>query len=153
MSASRAAWTRVARPPGEGLRVAGTAGVHREFAGVWALTGSVGVELPVDRFVLGLTPSVERRLDPEADAVDLMLPMAAGVALGKGLRLGAEAVGQDLEDYLEGEEEEAEGGAVWIAAATAGWSGEQLDLALAPGVGVGPQGAGFVARLRAAWRF
>lgn len=153
VSPTAAAWVRAARPAGDGVGVAGTLGVHREFGGTVAATFTAGVEIPAGPLTIGLSPTIERRFDPEADPLDLMLPLGVAVPVAPGWHVGAEAVGQDLEDYLEGEEEEAEGGAAWIAAGTVGWSGEALDVLLSPGVGASAAGAGLVARARVGWRF
>lgn len=152
VSPTAAAWARLARPAGDGVGLAATLGVHREFGGTVAGTFTAGFEIPAGPLTIGLAPTVERRFDPEADAVDLMLPLGVAMPVAPGWHVGVEAVGQDLEDYFE-EEEEAEGGAAWIAAGTAGWSGESLDVLLSPGVGTSPAGAGFVARARVGWRF
>lgn len=151
-SAAAGAWVRVARPAGEGARVAGQLGGHREFSGGWAITAAASLELPVDAVRIGVAPEIEHRFVEDADAIDLMVPVAVDVGVGERWRLGAEAIGQDLEAYLE-DEEEAEGGATWLAAGTLSWQADHARVALAPGVGMAPSGLGFAGRLEAGWSF
>jgi hypothetical protein len=139
---------------GDGGSLAFRAGVHREFGGVlaasgWAIAG--WRQGPVDAT---LDVQVERRFDAEADPVDLVVPAALSCAVTPGVRVGVEYVGQDLEDLFE-EEEEAEGGAVHLAAlsVTGVARGGALRLGVSPGVAASARGVGFLGRVTAGWRF
>ena len=153
VSASGGVWARVARAAETGPAIAGQVGTHREFSGGWALTGAVSLAVPVGVVRLGVAPEVEHRFVPGADAVDVMLPLAVDVGVAPQWRVGVEGIAQDLEAYVEGEEEEAEGGATWLAAATVQWHADHATVGLAPGVGIAPSGVGFAGRLEAGWEF
>ena len=153
VSAAGGAWMRVARPEPDGAQVAGQVGGHREFSGGWAITAIAILDVPIGAARLGFAPAVEHRFMEGADAVDIMVPLAVDVGIGDRWRIGAEAIGQDLEAYVEAEEEEAEGGATWLAAGTLSWKADHAHVALAPGVGVAASGVGFAGRLVAGWDF
>lgn len=153
VSAAGGAWMRVARPEPDGPQIAGQVGGHREFSGGWAITAIAILDVPIGAARLGFAPAVEHRFMEGADAVDIMVPLAVDVGIGDRWRIGAEAIGQDLEAYVEAEEEEAEGGATWLAAGTLSWQAEHAHVALAPGVGVATSGVGFAGRLVAGWDF
>ncbi len=152
VSGAGGAFVQVASPSDRGPRFGGELGGHREFSGAWALTFSGSLEVPLGAVRLGIAPKIEHRFDADADPIDLMLPFAADVGVGEKWRFGAEAVGEDLEAYAD-DDDDAEGGATWLAAGTAQWQTGHAHIALAPGVGITPLGVGFAGRALAGWTF
>jgi hypothetical protein len=151
---SGGAWLQATRALGV-PRVAARVGAVRELDGAAAVDGWLigGVRAgPVDATV---DLQVEKRFAEGADPVDVVVPVGASVEVRPGLRVGAEYVGQDLEESGEDADEGAEGGAVHLAALTVGATllDGSLQVAAAPGYATRAGEGGFVARAAIGWRF
>jgi hypothetical protein len=115
-----------------GLAVAAGGGWLREYQGVQTaqLRGVVGWQgrnWRADGNALLQKPFAENR-----DAVDVLFSLGASYSLSRRLRLGAEALGEDLEGFWE--EEEAEGGAKMLVSSVLAWNvQEKLDLRFGAG--------------------
>jgi hypothetical protein len=128
-------------------------GMHRELEGVIAATLTLAGGWKFGRFEAGGNLLLERRFTSDADPLDVIVRLAVAQAVLPELRLGLEYVGQDLEDAVE--DEEAEGGAVHVLAASASlWLMDgDLQIGLAPGIAFTADDIGLVVRLVASHRF
>lgn len=129
----------------------------REFEGAGALSLFVDGGYRRSGFEFVGNAQFERRLARGADGIDLIARFAANYDVlrhrPEALRVGTEYVGQDLEDYFE--EEEAEGGAVHLLAASlsATLLDRKLHLGLAPGLVMRVGERGFGGRLTVGYTF
>jgi hypothetical protein len=102
------------------LRVAVGLGARREWEGTTAALGRLCVGWSGRSTLLFGNLRLERPLAQGRDAVDLVTTLGWLQHVGGGLRLGVEAVGEDLEAFWE--PDEAEGGAKLYAGPAVHWS-------------------------------
>lgn len=90
---------------------------------------------------------VERAFATGRDTIDVLAMGGVSVRVAGGVRLGAEYVGQDLEDAIE--QEEAEGGAKHFAGPTAALdiSGGRLQIVMGPAFGLNANSPRFLGRI------
>jgi hypothetical protein len=103
--------------PGASFRAGLQTAFLREFGGTLGTFGRVVASYDIDRLRLAGNAHFEKVFADGRDGVDILAFAGASVRTTEALRLGAEYVGQDLEDAIE--DEEAEGGARHFAAAVA----------------------------------
>ena len=103
--------------PGSAFRAGVQTAFLREFGGEVGTYGRVAASYDIDRLRLAGNAHFEKIFADGRDGVDILAFAGASVRTTESLRLGAEYVGQDLEDAME--EREAEGGARHFAAAVA----------------------------------
>ena len=103
-----------------GLRVALGLGARREWEGTTAALGRVCLGWSGRRTLFFGNLRLERALARDRDPVDLVTSLGWLQSAGPGLRLGLEAVGQDLEGFWQ--PDEAEGGAKLYAGPAVHWS-------------------------------
>lgn len=95
--------------PTAAFRLGAHAGFLREFAGDVGASGRLTATYDVGRLRMVGNAHFEKIFADDRDNVDVLAFMGASVKTTEELRIGAEYVGQDLEDAIENEE--AEGGA------------------------------------------
>lgn len=95
--------------PASRLRVAVGAGGRREWTGTSVALGRACVSWSTGGTLLSTNVLFEKPLAVDRDAVDVITTAGWLQSVGRGLRVGVEAVGEDLEGFWEAEE--AEGGA------------------------------------------
>ena len=117
--------------------------------GAWIQVAFVG---DVQRLRLGATLHGEHIFWAGRDPLDVMVDLGATYRVAGDLRLGAEYVGQDLEEALS---PGAEGGARHFIGPTVSWQGldQRLSLVAGPSVGLSPLSPSFVARVAASYAF
>lgn len=103
--------------PAAAFRLGAHAGFLREFAGDVGASGRLTATYDVGRLRMVGNAHFEKVFADNRDNVDILAFAGASVRTTELLRLGAEYVGQDLEDAIENEE--AEGGARHFAALVA----------------------------------
>jgi len=103
-----------------GLRLALGLGARREWEGTTAALARVCLGWSGRQTLLFSNVRLERALARGRDAVDVITTLGWLQSVGPGLRLGLEAVGQDLEGFWEADE--AEGGAKLYAGPAVHWS-------------------------------
>jgi uncharacterized membrane protein YgdD (TMEM256/DUF423 family) len=133
--------------------VAVAAGYLRELGGgngLWARAAVAGDVGPV-RLALGAVG--EHVLEPDRDALDVMVSTGVSYALADFLRLGAEYVVQDLEGAWE--REEAEGGIRHFVGPNLALAllGHRVRLVAGPAVGLSPASPRLLGRVAAALAF
>jgi hypothetical protein len=105
--------------PVEHLRLGVVTAWTREFTGASGVIGRILVSYDIARVRIAGNAHVEKVFAAGRDRIDLLAFGGVSVRTVGALRLGAEYVGQDLEDAFE--REEAEGGARHYAGPTASW--------------------------------
>ena len=103
--------------PSAAFRVGAQAGFLREFAGEVGASGRLTATYDVGRLRMVGNAHFEKVFADDRDNVDVLAFAGASIRTTEILRVGAEYVGQDLEDVIENEE--AEGGARHFAALVA----------------------------------
>lgn len=99
--------------PARGLALAAGGGVLHEASGVNVLLARVAAGRTTDDWRLHANLLFQKPMSTERDAVDLVTSVGWSRTLGRGLSLGVEAIGEDLEGFWE--TEETEGGARLLA--------------------------------------
>jgi hypothetical protein len=136
------------------LAVSGLREFPGQYADVFALSAWLEGGYRAGIFSIAGNVQVEHRFAPIGDPVDLMARVGAMFDVSPELRLGAEYVAQDLEDYMMNTHE-VEGGARHLAALS--FSGhvdrEGFTFGLSPGAVFGGSTVGFGGRGFLAWRF
>lgn len=121
--------------PGEGrmFRVSVGGGARREISGTNVLLGRVALGLEHARYRLLGNLLLEKPFGEGRDAADVITSFGFGWKLKRGLAIGLEVVGEDLEGLWE--EEEAEGGAKVFFGPTCHWAptGNRLQVTLGGG--------------------
>jgi hypothetical protein len=102
------------------VRLAIGVGARREWEGTNAALARVCLGWSSDSTLLFGNALVEKPFAADRDAVDLITTLGWLQGVGRGLRLGVEAVGEDLEGLWEAEE--AEGGAKLYAGPALHWT-------------------------------
>jgi hypothetical protein len=90
--------------------VTGGAGFRREYSGTTVLLGRLIVGRQFEAWQLYGNVLLEKPLTADRDRIDLFIAAGWAVSVSESMRLGLEAVGQDLEGFWD--DKEAEGGAV-----------------------------------------
>lgn len=93
------------------------AGVRHEYSGTNVLLGRASIGRRFKSIMAYGNVLLEKPLSSDRDAVDIMFTLGASYDLSRSLRIGLEAVGQDLEGFWD--DEEAEGGARLFVGPTA----------------------------------
>jgi hypothetical protein len=130
----REAWTQTA-PDGDN--------------GVW---GALAVSGDIYRLRMAATVHAEHVFAENRDAVDIMVQAGVNYRIVGPLRLGAEWVGQDLEETFS---DEAEGGARNFVGPTAALQllGDRLSITAGPSLGIGDRSPKVLGRLALAYGF
>jgi hypothetical protein len=119
--------------PASSLRLALGLGARREWEGTTAALARVCVGWSGRRTLLFGNLRLEKPFAFGRDAVDLIITLGWLQEVRRGLRVGLEAVGEDLEGFWEAEE--AEGGAKLYAGPALHWSAPTERLWLSAGGG------------------
>lgn len=109
--------TRVLNAQDHLVDVRAGAGVRHEYSGTNVLLGRASIGRRFNAIMAYGNVLLERPLSSERDAVDIMFTVGASYDISRSLRIGLEAVGQDLEGFWD--DEEAEGGARLFVGPTA----------------------------------
>jgi hypothetical protein len=130
----REAWTQTA-PAGDN--------------GMW---GALAIAGDIQRLRMAATVHAEHVFSEGRDAVDIMVEAGANYRVAGPLRVGAEWVGQDLEETFS---DEAEGGARNFLGPTASLQllGDRLSIAAGPSFGIGERSPKVLGRLAVAYGF
>jgi len=103
-----------------GLNLAVGVGFLRDYRGASILRARLLLDRSLGRFSLAFSGLLEAPFASGRDDVDLILGLAAAYALRANLRLGVEAVAEDLEALWQ--RDESEGGAAFLAGPTIWYS-------------------------------
>ncbi len=106
--------------PASRLRVAVGAGGRREWTGTSVALGRACVSWSAGGTLVSTNVRLEKPLAADRDAIDVITTAGWLQSVGRGLRVGVEAVGEDLEGFWEAEE--AEGGAKLYAGPAVHWA-------------------------------
>jgi hypothetical protein len=121
-------------PESRDLRVALDAGFLHDFRDASGALLRATATYDIGRLRLGALAHAERVFGIGRDEIDFYAVAGASVRVVDRLRLGAEYVGQDLEEV---ESEGAEGGARQFASGSVAWSSERVSIAAGPAFGLG----------------
>jgi hypothetical protein len=154
--------------PKSGLRLAVGLGARREWEGTSAALARVCLGWSHGGSLFSGNVLLERPFGSGRDAVDVLITVGWLQGVGRGLRLGVEAVGEDLEGFWEAEE--AEGGAKLFVGPALHWAAPTGRLWLSAGGGpvvyathsdrsspaprpLGANGNGYTLRVSMGYRF